>query len=329
MMAIDDDFLDGCELDFTEASDDEMTSALRPLFPDGTATPRQVREWQTLFRPRERPRRRQSGGSRSFRYETFHSLATAVGPGYDLGIVARLRAKGLIVVEVAGWQSRGSSYFNPHGSVDHHTAGSRNGDAPSLGICINGRPDLSGPLCNVFIARNNVCFVVAAGRANHAGAGGYAGLSGNSSVYGVERENVGTSAEPWRPDQTDTAARVHAALIEGRAPASHVCEHKDWTRRKIDAHTITGADLRNRVASYLGYSIPLDPKDGSIVARPIVKASNPNQKYVVVGDNLMPIGSDDELSYYVRSGLVAAGPPEVWTDNYFNALEIRLNLQDK
>lgn len=173
---------------------------------------------------------------------------------HDKGIADRLRAKGLNVVEVAGWHSRGSSTFNPQGSVDHHTAGSANGNSPSLGICINGRSGLPGPLCNVFVARDNTCYVVAAGRANHAGLGGWRGLSGNSSVYGVERENVGYGdREPWREDQTDTAAKVHAALMEGK-DVSLVCMHKEWTTRKIDAHTITGADLRARVAAYLGQS---------------------------------------------------------------------------
>lgn len=31
----DDDFLDGCELDFEEAAENEETASLRPLFPKG------------------------------------------------------------------------------------------------------------------------------------------------------------------------------------------------------------------------------------------------------------------------------------------------------
>ena len=170
---------------------------------------------------------------------------------HDTGIADRLRSKGLTVVEVAGWQTRGSSYFNPRGSVDHHTAGASRGNAPSLRICTHGRAGLPGPLCNVLVGRDNTCFVVAAGRANHAGRGGWSGLSGNSSVYGVERENVGTPAEPWRDDQHLVAGVVHAALIEGRADASKVCEHKEWTTRKIDAHSISGNDMRNLVAAVL------------------------------------------------------------------------------
>lgn len=164
--------------------------------------------------------------------------------GHDLGIANRLRAKGLRVVELAGWQTRGSANFNPQGSVDHHTAGPPGGNAPSLNVCLYGRTGIPGPLCNVLVGRDNTCYVIAAGRANHAGRGGFKGLSGNSSVYGVERENVGVPrVEPWRNDQTETAALVHAALMEGKN-SDLVCMHKEWTSRKIDAHTISGSVLR-------------------------------------------------------------------------------------
>jgi len=169
----------------------------------------------------------------------------------DTGIADRLRSKGLHVAEVYGWQTRGNYTFNPRGSVDHHTAGSSRGNAPSLAVVTHGRQGLSGPLCNVLVARDNTCFVVAAGRANHAGRGGWNGLSGNSSVYGVERENVGTGAEPWRNDQHLVAGVVHAALIEGRADASKVCEHKEWTPRKIDAVDVDGNDMRHLVQTIL------------------------------------------------------------------------------
>ncbi len=165
----------------------------------------------------------------------------------DTGIAARLRAYGLNVVEINGWQTRGSSSFNPQGSVDHHTAGSSNGNAPSLGVCINGRAGLSGPLCNVLIGRDNTCYVIAAGRANHAGRGSWRGLSGNSSVYGVERENTGYAtgprAEPWRVDQHWVAACVHAALLDGKN-LDNLCQHKEWTSRKIDVHSVNGDDMR-------------------------------------------------------------------------------------
>lgn len=165
---------------------------------------------------------------------------------YDTGIADRLRAMGLKVVEVNDWRIRGSSAFNPRGSVDHHTADGP-GNIPSLKILIEGHSRLSGPLCNVGIARDNTCYVIAAGRANHAGTGGWKGLSGNSSVYGVERENRGTTADPWRSDQTETAAKCHAALIKGRATADFVCGHREWTTRKVDAHSVNYSVFRNMV----------------------------------------------------------------------------------
>jgi len=181
---------------------------------------------------------------------------------WDTGLADRLRGAGLNVVEVAGWQTRGSTTFNPYGALDHHTAGSASGNAPSLTVCIYGRTGLPGPLCQVLMGRDNTCYVIAAGRANHAGTGGWQGLAGNSSVYGIERENVGTTAEPWRPDQTDAAARAHAALIRGRAGADMVCRHAEWTSRKVDTHSVHGPTLRAMVDDYLtkGGSGPL-PKD--------------------------------------------------------------------
>lgn len=172
---------------------------------------------------------------------------------HDTGIATRLRNKGLTVVEVAGWQTRGSSSFNPRGSVDHHTAGPRAGVAPSLSTVINGRPGLPGPLCNVYIARDNTCYVIAAGRANHAGAGGWGGLTGNASVFGVERENVGDGSEPWTLQQYDVAAKVHAALISTQGGRFDlVCEHKEWApRRKVDAFGVDGNVMRQLVRDRL------------------------------------------------------------------------------
>lgn len=236
---VDDDLLDGCDLDFAAEADSEETQALRPLFPAGDVDKHLEAEWRALFESDPQ--------LRSIAPLTTTALGSYSGSGYDTGIAARLRAAGLKVVEVQGWQTRGSSSFSPKGSVDHHTAGGRSGNAPSLGICTNGRSDLPGPLCNVLIGRDNTCYVIAAGRANHAGSGGWQGLSGNSSMYGIERENVGTSAEPWRPDQTETAARAHAALLSWKSNynSTTTCMHKEWApTRKSDAHTITGPQLR-------------------------------------------------------------------------------------
>lgn len=167
--------------------------------------------------------------------------------GRDLGIANRLRAAGLNVIEVDGWQTRGSATFNPRGGVDHHTAGSNKGNAPSLGVCIRGRAGLPGPLCNVLQGFDGTAYVVASGRANHAGPGSWKGLIGNSSVYGVERENDGHS--PQRPGQQESAERLWAALL-GDIDASLLCGHLEWApRRKIDFHDVNYGLMRNNVRS--------------------------------------------------------------------------------
>jgi hypothetical protein len=121
---------------------------------------------------------------------------------------------------------------------------------PSLNIVTNGRPDLVGPLCHVLTGRDNCNVVISAGRANHAGAGSWAGSSvGNSAYWGIEVENVGTTAEPWRPDQLQNVAEVTAALISyDPALVADCCMHKEWApSRKIDMHTVSGNEMRARV----------------------------------------------------------------------------------
>ena len=167
----------------------------------------------------------------------------------DLGIADRLREAGLVVEEQPGWQSRGrADGFEPNGVMWHHTAAALGKDAPSLGIVTNGRSDLPGPLCQVLITRSNVCIVIASGRANHAGSGAWNGLPdrGNSTKYGIEVENTGyNSTEPWRLDQLFVLGKATAALIgydAGRV--SECCMHKEYTKRKIDMHTVSGVDMR-------------------------------------------------------------------------------------
>lgn len=311
-----DDFLDGCDLDFTVDPDDDETSELRALFPNGEDDRGLQAEWEQIFRD---PNYRELAPLSAFSYvptpevENIPGLTPpqqrrGAGRGRDLGIADRLRAFGLKVVEVNGWQTRGSTDFGPRGSVDHHTAGPRSGNAPSLGICINGRSDLPGPLCNVYIARDNTVYVVAAGRANHAGTGGWGGLTGNSSVFGVERENTGVGNEPWTEDQRITAARVHAALLSGIGrDGGWVCEHKEWTTRKIDAWDQSGDDMRSRVRAILTGGSGIAPAPGPVIdpvigardlriATPYMRGDDVRDfQKILVGAKLLPADGADGI----------------------------------
>ena len=63
-------------------------------------------------------------------------------------------------------------------------------------MCVNGRPDLPGPLAHVVIGYDGVCHVIAAGRANHAGEsngnGPLATGDVNAQLVGAEIDYDGT-----------------------------------------------------------------------------------------------------------------------------------------
>ena len=99
-----------------------------------------------------------------------------------------LKDAGLKVAEVPGWKTRGKNNVGPiKGVVCHHTAGAATGNMPSLGVVTNGTSTLNGPLSQLCLGRDGTYFVVAAGRANHAGKGKWQNIgSGNTKFIGIE-----------------------------------------------------------------------------------------------------------------------------------------------
>lgn len=222
--------LDGCELDFSREPllDDELESLL---------VPEDEQDKPSLL----------------------SRMLLSVTGGRDLTLADRLRKDGLNVREVSGWKTRGQATLNPRGALTHHTAGAPRsaGVAPSLGIIINGRSDLPGPLANVYIDYDGVVYVVASGKANHAGIidNGVVSWapdgSGNSMVWGLEVEHPGTF--PLPADIADVAARVQAAVVRGTVGADRVIYHKEWApSRKIDLATAPSpSEHRQLVAHHL------------------------------------------------------------------------------
>jgi N-acetyl-anhydromuramyl-L-alanine amidase AmpD len=136
---------------------------------------------------------------------------------------------------------------------------------PSLGIVTNGRPDLPGPLSQLCLGRDGTFFVVAAGRANHAGVGNWQGVTtGNSNFIGIEAENTGLmdgpNADPWPDVQLDAYRRGVAAILEKiRTNAIMCCGHKEYALpvgRKRDP-TFDMEDFRMRVAAIMAGAAPL------------------------------------------------------------------------
>lgn len=170
---------------------------------------------------------------------------------YRTGILEALKDWGLTVHEVDGWRTRGSSDFDPRGHVFHHDVvpdfpGTND---PIPNIIVAGRSDLPGPLANFWLERDGDVHLCAAGRANHAGEGGWNGLTGNSSVWGTEMNNLGVPSDVWPEVQLEAAARLAAATAEfSEFTSAYVCGHKEWApTRKIDPHTINMAAFRRQV----------------------------------------------------------------------------------
>lgn len=205
---------------------------------------------------------------------------------------AALRTNGLRVREVKGWKSRGRpGSFSPRGAMFHHTASGRSGgNAPGLGVVVNGRPGINGPLCNILVARDGTVHLVAAGRANHAGKGGpLHGIpedSGNAHLIGVEVENDGVK-EPWSKELLQACDVVFATLLLGlRRKSDFLVGHKEWApNRKIDPARINMTKYRGRVS-----------KEMRTLAGGLPPPSGEKHHTVERGDTLFSIGQRHRVS---------------------------------
>jgi len=172
---------------------------------------------------------------------------------------------GLRISLVDGWKDRGRGEMGTvRGVMCHHTAGPLSGNMPSLRIVTAGRPDLPGPLSQLCLGRDGTYYVVAAGRASHAGAGNWQGVStGNSSFIGIEAENtghvIGGLADPWPDRQIEAYFRGCAAILKHiGADALMCCGHKEYALphgRKPDP-TFNMNEFRLKVAAVMSGAAP-------------------------------------------------------------------------
>lgn len=190
------------------------------------------------------------------------------------------------------------------GVVGHHTASAQgSGECPSLGIVVGGRPPpnaLPGPLAQILLGRSGACYVVAAGKANHAGDGSYPTIpphEGNSHLIGIEAENSGLG-EPWTMPQMRAYVGLVATLLHHEGlPFDRFCSHYEWAKpvgRKIDpagpwlgggdwysggrwtsnSRTATADDFRHRVQVTLeSWSADLTPAEHDLLVQAAADAA--------------------------------------------------------
>lgn len=165
-----------------------------------------------------------------------------------------LRKAGLNVIEQEGWQTRGHGDMGKvFGILCHHTAECRDADTePSLKIITEGRPGLAGPLCHLGLGQAGDYYMVAAGKAWHAGPGVWKGVTeGNTHLIGIEAENDGIG-EIWPEVQLVAYAKGCAAIAKYCGfGVQMVAGHKEWApKRKIDPNFDMEA-FRKRVAGFM------------------------------------------------------------------------------
>jgi len=240
-----------------------------------------------------------------------------------------LEDAGLKVAEQPGWRTRGRGDVGTiRGVMCHHTAGPLHGIMPSLGIVTNGRPDLAGPLAQLCLGRDGTFFVVAAGRANHAGMGNWQGItSGNSSFIGIEAENTGLTNDPWPAVQIDAYRRGVAAILKKiGANAIMCCGHKEYALpagRKSDP-TFDMSDFRQQVGALVAGTappptvIPAVDTQGRPTLRRGARGDLVKQiqsKLEVDADGIFGPGTEAALRQFQRdNGLVPDGivGPQTW-----------------
>lgn len=154
-----------------------------------------------------------------------------------------LRGAGLTVHEVPGWQTRSAaedtdaSTYQPRGVIIHETRAPRIvSDAAEIGVLVNGRVGLSGPIAQLYLGRDGHWHVVAAGLCHHVrtGWGGpFKGL-GNNRLLGIEAAHTvsvdaaGRRLETWAGKPVQYASYVRGvAAIRAHTGWSAPVGHKE------------------------------------------------------------------------------------------------------
>jgi len=184
-----------------------------------------------------------------------------------------LKAAGLKVAPVDGWQQRGRGDVRKiFGVICHHTAGAKNGIMPSLNTLVQGRGGtnpLPGPLAQLGLGRDGTYFIIAAGRCNHAGKGEFKGVvNGNTNFIGIEAENTGLPDDsPWPDVQLDAYHRGVAAILQHIGQDESFCAgHKEYAlpRGRKNDPDLDMDNFRASVAAILnGTADPPEPIQSS------------------------------------------------------------------
>jgi len=159
-----------------------------------------------------------------------------------------LRAAGLNVVEIDGWETRSrppeTGGFYPVGVLNHHR-GSPDYDgnladdlAYAKWLATVGRPDLPPPLSQFGLSHEGTVYMQAAGRSNHAGvakpSGSVTGGDGNALYVGIEWFLSGTQPIPDKMYQAGVTLNAVLLHILGSSEQAVSCHYQTSVTGKWD-----------------------------------------------------------------------------------------------
>jgi len=200
-------------------------------------------------------------------------------------ILAAFDKWGVTYREWPGWKTRGrpGAFDDVNGVMIHHTGSDTQSESYVRWLFEEGRPaeGIPAPLAQFMVGMDGVCYIGAAGRANHGGRGSsstltkviaeeYAGFSteikpgpdntdGNAHFYGFEVMFDG--GQPMTGPQYDTTVRATAALLDAHGwTALSAIAHREWSARKWDPGETPmdefRRDVRDRLAAGPGNDDP-------------------------------------------------------------------------
>lgn len=160
-------------------------------------------------------------------------------------LAKRLRQAGLKVVEIDDWENRASAGGATFvGVLNHHTGAYDGlGDAAqdlayAKWMFLQGRSDLSPPLCNVALSAEGVVYLGASGNANHAGkaqaSGSVAAGDGNRLYVGIEWMLSGT--QPIPKGMYEAGVKLNGVLLDvlGNSVQTISCHYQTSVTGKWD-----------------------------------------------------------------------------------------------
>jgi hypothetical protein len=244
--------------------------------------------------------------------------------GYATWLADTLREAGLPVVEWTGWKHRGAYAFRNLSAVVWHHDASPPGDSPGVPAYMIREMDAGRPGAQLWVNRQGVWHVLAAGVAYHAGRV-RPGMPRNSNSLGIETDH--TTGERWPQPLLDSLRAGSAAILRRLGQDENGLHmHKticDPPGRKTDPDWLDLAAERRRIHLLLHppppAPAPLLEEDD--VAR-LIKAPDKGATFGTDGTQRWHVPSPPVLKELIAIGLYGDGRTHVVSQETIDALPL-------